>query len=309
LQNLDPYQVATKIPEVPQQKVLNVRLNSTNITEKTQKAFAKALENGHHVEVVSPQPTVNNKPPTSFNGNKELQGNDKPQTSFNGKQELQGDNTPTNSLNSKLEEIKSQPQNYEKVIHSLENFITEFSQQHRDIINVHEQSLHNQTEYTKTFSQLMQQQYSLLGNSELTEDQSQNQQLVISSSERNMMRFHDHQGDTLRIHEQYLKYQHEYSHDYFQLLQQHFHLLTSENRVISYINQPQSANFVVKEPICSPQVPEELENDQKTITIIPKIPINIDKTTLSKTLLNVVSEKTGYPVEMLELSMDMEADL
>jgi polyketide-type polyunsaturated fatty acid synthase PfaA len=309
LENLDPYQVATKIPEIPQQKVLNVRLNSTNITEKTQKAFAKALENGHHVEVISPQPTVNNKPPTSFNGNKELQGNDKPQTSFNGKQELQGDNTPTNSLNSKLEEIKSQPQNYEKVIHSLENFITEFSQQHRDIINVHEQSLHNQTEYTKTFSQLMQQQYSLLGNSELTEDQSQNQQLVISSSERNMMRFHDHQGDTLRIHEQYLKYQHEYSHDYFQLLQQHFHLLTSENRVISYINQPQSANFVVKEPICSPQVPEELENDQKTITIIPKIPINIDKTTLSKTLLNVVSEKTGYPVEMLELSMDMEADL
>ena len=309
LENLDPYQVATKIPEIPQQKVLNVRLNSTNITEKTQKAFAKALENGHHVEVISPQPTVNNKPPTSFNGNKELQGNDKPQTSFNGKQELQGDNTPTNSLNSKLEEIKSQPQNYEKVIHSLENFITEFSQQHRDIINVHEQSLHNQTEYTKTFFQLMQQQYSLLGNSELTEDQSQNQQLVISSSERNMMRFHDHQGDTLRIHEQYLKYQHEYSHDYFQLLQQHFHLLTSENRVISYINQPQSANFVVKEPICSPQVPEELENDQKTITIIPKIPINIDKTTLSKTLLNVVSEKTGYPVEMLELSMDMEADL
>ena len=309
LQNLDPYQVATKIPEVPQQKVLNVRLNSTNITEKTQKAFAKALENGHHVEVVSPQPTVNNKPPTSFNGNKELQGNDKPPNSFNGKQELQGDNKPTNSLNSKLEEIKIQPQNYEKVIHSLENFITEFSQQHRDIINVHEQSLHNQTEYTKTFSQLMQQQYSLLGNSELTEDQSQNQQLVISSSERNMMRFHDHQGDTLRIHEQYLKYQHEYSHDYFQLLQQHFHLLTSENRVISYINQPQSANFVVKEPICSPQVPEELENDQKTITIIPKIPINIDKTTLSKTLLNVVSEKTGYPVEMLELSMDMEADL
>jgi acyl transferase domain-containing protein/acyl carrier protein len=309
LENLDPYQVATKIPEVPQQKVLNVRLNSTNITEKTQKAFAKALENGHHVEVVSPQPTVNNKPPTSFNGNKELQGDNTPPNSFNGKQELQGDNTPTNSLNSKLEEIKIQPQNYEKVIHSLENFITEFSQQHRDIINVHEQSLHNQTEYTKTFSQLMQQQYSLLGNSELTEDQSQNQQLVISSSERNMMRFHDHQGDTLRIHEQYLKYQHEYSHDYFQLLQQHFHLLTSENRVISYINQPQSANFVVKEPICSPQVPEELENDQKTITIIPKIPINIDKTTLSKTLLNVVSEKTGYPVEMLELSMDMEADL
>ncbi|HFB99886.1 MAG TPA: hypothetical protein ENJ53_03680, partial [Phaeodactylibacter sp.] len=30
---------------------------------------------------------------------------------------------------------------------------------------------------------------------------------------------------------------------------------------------------------------------------------------LVKALLEVVSEKTGYPAEMLELNMDMEADL
>ena len=30
---------------------------------------------------------------------------------------------------------------------------------------------------------------------------------------------------------------------------------------------------------------------------------------LAEALLAVVSEKTGYPAEMLELSMDMEADL
>ena len=35
----------------------------------------------------------------------------------------------------------------------------------------------------------------------------------------------------------------------------------------------------------------------------------IDLATLSETLLNVVSDKTGYPPEMLELDMDMEADL
>jgi acyl carrier protein len=35
--------------------------------------------------------------------------------------------------------------------------------------------------------------------------------------------------------------------------------------------------------------------------------INVDKLTAS--LLQVVSEKTGYPTEMLELNMDMEADL
>ncbi|MDD1416765.1 acyltransferase domain-containing protein, partial [Dolichospermum sp. ST_con] len=325
LHNLDPYQVATKIPEVPHQKVLNVRLNSTNITERTQKAFAKALENGHHVEVVSSQPTVNenhltllngnhqlqgnDKPPTSFNGNHQSQGNDKPPTSFSGNHQIQGNEQPPTSLKGKLEQVEIQPQNYEKVIHSLEKFITEFSQQQRDIIHVHEQSLHNQTEYTKAFSQLMQQQYSLFPNNEVTQHQSETQQLAISSSERNMIRFHDHQGDTLRIHEKYLKYQQEYTQHYFQLLQQHYHLLTSENRVINYVNNPQPANFAVKEPVFSPQVSEELENDQKTITVVPKIPINIDKATLSQTLLNVVSEKTGYPVEMLELSMDMEADL
>ena len=313
LQNLDPYQVVTKIPEIPQQKVLNVRLNSTNITERTQKAFAKALENGHHVGVISSQPTINENHPTSLNDKHQLKGNDKPPTSFNGNHQPQDNEKPPTSLNGKLEQVEIHPQNSEKVIHSLENFITEFSQQQRDIIHVHEQSLQNQTEYTKTFSQLMQQQYSLLGNNEPTEHQSQTQQLAISNSEQNMMRFHDHQGDTLRIHEQYLKYQHEYTQNYFQLLQKHFHLLTSENKVINYVNHPQ--------PTFSPQIQQDLENDEKT-DLSPPLPLctsaplreekiipNIDKATLSQTLLNVVSDKTGYPVEMLELSMDMEADL
>ncbi|MDB9311357.1 SDR family NAD(P)-dependent oxidoreductase [Aphanizomenon sp. CS-733/32] len=297
LQNLDPYQVATKIPEVPTKKVLNVRLNSTNITERSQKAFAKALENGHHVGVVSPQPTINE--------NHQLKGNNKPPTSFHINQQPQGNNDHPTSLNGKLEQVEIQPDNQGKVIQNLEKIITEFSQQQRDIIHVHEQSLHNQTEYTKTFSQLMQQQYLLLGNSQTIEHQSQTQQLAISNSEQNMMRFHDHQGDTLRIHEQYLKYQHEYTQNYFQLLQKHLHLLTSENKVINFVNHP--------------QIQQDLENDQKPdlsqpLPLCASAPLREEKTipniaTLSQTLLNVVSDKTGYPVEMLELSMDMEADL
>ncbi|WP_096671632.1 type I polyketide synthase [Dolichospermum compactum] len=328
LQNLDPYQVATKIPEVPAKKVLNVRLNSTNITERTEKEFAKALENGHHVRVLSPEPTINENHPTSFNENHQPQGNKKPTTSFNENHQSQGNKKPTTSfnenhqsqgnndhptsLNGKLEQVEIQPDNHGKVIHNLEKIITEFSQQQRDIIHVHEQSLHNQTEYTKTFSQLMQQQYLLLGNNQTTEHQFQTQQLAISNSDQNMMRFHDHQGDTLRIHEQYLKYQHEYTQNYFQLLQKHLHLLTAENKDINFVNHP--------------QIQQDLENDQKPdllnqnisqpLPLCASAPLreektipNIDKATLSQTLLNVVSDKTGYPVEMLELSMDMEADL
>lgn len=42
----------------------------------------------------------------------------------------------------------------------------------------------------------------------------------------------------------------------------------------------------------------------------PTVPqIDIDVEALSQNMLEIVSEKTGYPVEMLELDMDMEADL
>ncbi len=50
-----------------------------------------------------------------------------------------------------------------------------------------------------------------------------------------------------------------------------------------------------------------------TSTIVAPTPVinngKIDTSNLEKILLEVVSEKTGYPAEMLELSMDMEADL
>ena len=112
--------------------------------------------------------------------------------------------------------------NSSEVLDSLEYTLIEFSRHQRDILHVHEQSLHHQTEYTKTFFQLMQQQNLLWGNSQFTEQQPPIQQLAISSSERSIMRFHDHQAETLRIHEQYLNYQQEYTQNFFQLLQQQY---------------------------------------------------------------------------------------
>jgi acyl carrier protein len=49
------------------------------------------------------------------------------------------------------------------------------------------------------------------------------------------------------------------------------------------------------------------------ISAAPSTPVSniggIDVDKLTASLLQVVSEKTGYPTEMLELNMDMEADL
>ena len=48
---------------------------------------------------------------------------------------------------------------------------------------------------------------------------------------------------------------------------------------------------------------------QTPVTAAPAAGSALDEATLQKLMLEVVADKTGYPTEMLELSMDMEADL
>ena len=52
-----------------------------------------------------------------------------------------------------------------------------------------------------------------------------------------------------------------------------------------------------------------LDRVETVLTADETVSTIIDIETLRKTLLEVVSEKTGYPSEMLEMDMDMEADL
>ncbi|MBD2569653.1 type I polyketide synthase [Anabaena lutea] len=408
LQNLDPYQITTKIPEVDQKKVLNVRLNSTNLNDKTQQAFTKALQNGHIVNAQPATPqqlepvngngkSVNNGQqlePVNGNGKsvnngqhlepingngksvnnghhlEPINGNGKSVNngqhlepangngkSVNNGQHLEPANGNGKSVNNhKLDRVEIQPQNYERVIDSLEYSLKEFNRQQRDIMHVHEQSLTNQTEYTKNFVQLMQQQHTLWENNQVTPEQIKTQQTAIASSERSIMQFHEHQADTLHIHQQYLNYQQEYTHNYFQLIQQHYQVLLADDtsqpqpecRDITYnittISPPSEqeelyhtrlnadhqdsreqgetefSNFSANTEIITNQPDLILESKSHngnhveaeeiaTITVVPTTPHSIDVSNLSPTLLNIVSDKTGYPAEMLDLSMDIEADL
>ncbi|WGV26161.1 type I polyketide synthase [Halotia branconii] len=335
LQNIDPYQPEPKIPEVTTNKVLNISLDSTNyVSEKTKQSFTKALQNGHQVKL-NPAPA----------GEYPSETIKKKAVNFNN-----GENVKPPLQNSEL------PLN-QRVIDSLEYTLIEFNRHQRDILQIHEQSLQHQTEYTKIFFQLMQQQHLLWGNYKFTEQQAQTQQIALSSSERNIMRFHDHQAETLRIHQQYLNYQHDYTHDFFELLQQQYNQLLSGDRtqhslipLDNYQEIPEdkpvlvttasatvtSNGFVTKsEPtysngngvhhqaksvldLVTPQQskikiatlePVSEQQQQAELPLVEPLPIIIDVATLSQTLLNIISDKTGYPVEMLEMDMDMEADL
>ncbi len=72
-------------------------------------------------------------------------------------------------------------------------------------------------------------------------------------------------------------------------------------------------NVNSEETVARIKIPEQTQgNNLESPAAIEKnntTTINIDMEELGQSLLDVVSESTGYPVEMLELEMDMEADL
>ncbi|MGF1674346.1 MAG: beta-ketoacyl synthase N-terminal-like domain-containing protein, partial [Rivularia sp. (in: cyanobacteria)] len=130
-------------------------------------------------------------------------------------------------LNMHMQTTPNELLNYEQVLESLEYVLTQFGQNQSENLQVHAQYLNHQVEYVRTFFQLMQQQNSLFVKTESSTDSLKPK--VIESLERGMIKFHSHQGDTLRVHEQYLQNQVEYTKNFFQQVQQEYEQIIHNN--------------------------------------------------------------------------------
>ena len=261
----------------------------------------------------------------------------------------------------------------DRILSSLEYTIGQFHQHQQETLEVHKQYLNYQSQYAQTFFELMQQQNQLCVNVQTAPQEIGVKTAVIESAERSMMKFQEHQANTLRVHEQYLNHQADYAKNFFLLTQQSYaRFLEGDYRLISdrYSSlSPSEEEVITTEPITTKQVTTEPDNGnghhplskietetngnghhplsesveietngnghhplsesveietngnahhplsevealETSKVATPASPTaKIDFVTLSGTLLDVVSEKTGYPAEMLELDMDMEADL
>ncbi|MEH1784905.1 MAG: beta-ketoacyl synthase N-terminal-like domain-containing protein [Nostoc sp.] len=409
LNNLDPYQLPQTIPPIETKKTLNVRLNGINYrSEKTKNAFALALQDGHKVTLPAPEysetaaPLFSNPgvtPPLAVietNGHKKLTPVMNGVTANIITQPEQQMNPVT--LSQPAQESKMQPTpekltNYEQLLASLEYLLTQFQENQAENLQVHGTYLNHQMEYAKAFFQLKQQQNSLLSESKSTAETAKMKLVVMESLERSMMQFHSQQGETLRIHEQYLQEQLEYTKSFFQLIQQEYSQIisgegatqlteklsnftpfTTETTVTNTkiveslplpVTEPVAKNSlnVTQAPLAAavePVVETSYSSEQTrsiasllptphfaTVeTVEPPVPVvepqtevvvkissppandvvaftpepapttaapvsgaTIDIVDLDKNLLAITSDKTGYPVEMLEMDMDMEADL
>ncbi|MBN3924561.1 type I polyketide synthase [Nostoc sp. NMS4] len=385
LNNLDPYQLPQTIPPIETKKTLNVRLNGINYrSEKTKNAFALALQDGHKVTLPTPEhfdaPLFSSPGVTPTLAAIETNGHKKTDaiaTKIITQTEQQMNPV---TLSQPAQESKMQPTpekltNYEQLLASLEYLLTQFQENQAENLQVHGTYLNHQMEYAKAFFQLMQQQNSLLSESKSTGETAKMKLVVMESLERSMMQFHSQQGETLRIHEQYLQEQLEYTKNFFQLIQQEYSQIISGEGVsqlteklselipftteapvtattkivdsqpvteaiaknVTQVPLPAAVEPVVETsysplptphfatvetieppvPVVEPQAEVVVKISSPPVTEVvaftpepaPVSNATIDIVDLDKNLLAITSDKTGYPVEMLEMDMDMEADL
>ncbi|MGF1489000.1 MAG: beta-ketoacyl synthase N-terminal-like domain-containing protein [Prochloraceae cyanobacterium] len=379
LNNLDPYQEYPQIVNKKTNPKLVFSFNGINyISEKTKETAIKALNNRHKiVNLSNPQETLS-KP--NYNPIK----------------------TIMKSTYKSEKNIDTQ-----KLSTDIENNLTRFDRYQKAILNIHQQYLEQQKEYTKIFFDLMHQQNSLIASDNYAAATEEHKSAIIENFERNMLRFHQHQSQTLQGYEKAIEQQIESVKNFCKLTQQQYSLLVSDldlarNEIFANLVQSNGSEKVFskensnnKTSIFSEIIPKNKPEKEAPITSktiatnghnksasTPQLdainsidsngnkggatfslinvfdPIHkkkeqkvpIDKTNfgfsedksekiatnehnkkaaiaeieptptsgantvvgyekIANTLLEVVSEKTGYPTEMLEMDMDLEADL
>jgi acyl transferase domain-containing protein len=290
---IDPYEYRPVVTE-RKKTALTLRLSGMNyVSPKTRESFEAALQDGHQIRPLSMstiEPPLSNTSQT-IPMNKSLIEPHRP-----------ADNSPEPTVHPTPD--------LERINQNLENF-----QNHQnETIHLHEQFLETQSEYARSFFQIMQQQIQA-GPAGLSPDIT-----------RSIQQFHQHQGDTLRLHEQYLQTQTEFSRNAFELIRQQMAMLSgTDTPTYTTIRLPAPARPspppmahtrsrhhqsapVAETPLATPTVPT-VPPISKPVLSTPVVAAAPSREKLIDTMLAVVSEKTGYQSQMLELSMDMEADL
>ncbi len=334
LSDIDPYQhtfgrmpfTQTPLPiqTKPKPKAYTVQINGSNyISPKTQQAFQEALQE------------------TKFGDGLQIKSASQLEKSFMNVQDFPVDLPMTNGESHTLTAEDSaategflpsrdQPSNTETPVtkSSIISALTiqstaEFYALQRDMLRVHEQYLTHQADYMKLFHQLIQ---------TLSQNASPNPDIIA----QHLKTFHEHQTETSRVHNRYLENHRTLTQALLGLWQ------TGEGPATISANQnlaetaipspeePEAATSVVAQEEDSyhsfsmlsdiPTPPKQ--ESEETILFSPSSPIapslapaptspaiSPQLHTFSDLLINVVSEKTGYPIEMLELDMDLEADL
>ena len=205
-----------------------------------------------------------------------------------------------------------------KPIEKMEHSISGFFQHQNETLKVHQHYLDQQGEYARTFYQLMQQRIELASQGTA----------IPPEVEEQMQMFHAHQSETLRVHEQYLNQQSEQTQSALKITELQLggsgQKLAQASAIVPVVQK--SAPVKVQEPLPIFSNPISVASQHTSVSTPTVPPVSSTPTVAVSTTLSaassaisseeitgvmmaIVCEKTGYPLEMLELGMDMESDL
>jgi len=279
---------------------LQIQLNGSNlISEKRKQAFKEALHDEHLV---------------GFNGGplKDSNGNGKiPHTTEQESSQIISPSASKPATNGNGKHQASE------LVNNIELGLNHSFDHQSRTMEIHQQYLSQQQEYTQLITTVLNEQGKVLDRSNGSINEG-----VINTFQRSLDNFHEIRGKGMEVHQQFLEQQASYSESYVKILESQNQLLQNGRSPAIYTDEP----LIQSELSKIPDLPEQTtDNDfplqqsledikQEAILIESQSAaqgknIQISTDVLSAALLKIVGEKTGYPPEMLELDMDLEADL
>ncbi len=172
-------------------------------------------------------------------------------------------------------------------------------------MEIHQQYLEQQGEFAKLINAVLDQQGKVLDNgaSETTQE-------IIDTFQRSLDSFHQIREKGMEVHQQFLSQQAEFSHSFVRVLEKQYDL--SNNGKGQFVERDQPVSVFQE----TNRVEIELEPLENPETVSEEIVLSpaesheeISLEILTAALMRIVGDKTGYPPEMLEVEMDLEADL
>lgn len=323
-----------------------IRLNGANfVSEERERAFDAALAES---ELTLPQARKAAVPGGNGPGNGNGGGHGKGNGNGNGNGHHDVASVQVKpAISSQIQQPDLGGPDYAQVIEGLERGLTQSYGHQRETLQVHQQYLSNQASYADIFAALMQEQRTLVTADTTAGPRAEVLLEILQSLSRSVEQFHAHQAETLTVHDAFLRQQSAYSESFIELLQAHYGAVLGGNGTkdggngakveggsysragaghrlnapTSEVREPTKAltfTEVAAEPVAAPTAmskPEPVsEAEPSTADSAPEVlgdvgRLQVGAAELGEALLTIVSEKTGYPAEMLELEMDMEADL
>ena len=200
------------------------------------------------------------------------------------------------------------------LLESLSAGMAKFYDHQNRTLEIHEQYLRQQGQFAELLSQVIQHQDRLL-------HQAQNGSAgpLAENLHRSLENFHQLQDRGLQVHQQFLEQAAANSKAFANLLEKQHNLLGNGKapQAAAPPARPQQDDQTAPKPVAVPPRKEKPPAAPRPEAGLAEQPgpqadrpagaVPVEE--LTRSMLEIVADKTGYPAEMLELEMDMEADL